>query len=183
MRLGMILAAGQSLRFGAEDKLLAPWHGRPLITWAAEALRQSGCDSLGAVISSPEVGAVLPDDFARHLLPPGLPMSASFALALRNARDAGADGLLICLGDMPNISAALLRRLLASGESCACLQGDRRMPPAHIAAGDFGHALGPVEGDRGAREFLATLPRDRLIRIDARAAHDIDWPGDLSGPA
>lgn len=183
MRLGMILAAGQSLRFGADDKLLAPWQGRPLITWAAEALMQSGCDRLGAVISSPAVGAVLPDDFVLHTLPSGLPMSASFGLALRQARVAGADGLLICLGDMPNVSAALLRRLLTSGESCACVQGDRRMPPAHIAAGDFGKALGRFEGDQGAREFLATLPRDRLIPIDTRTAHDIDRPGDLSGPA
>ena len=182
MRLGMILAAGRSLRFGADDKLLAPWQGRPLITWAADALKQSGCDSLGAVISSPDVGAVLPGGFALHPLPPGLPMSASFGLALRKARDAGADGLLICLGDMPNVSAALLQRLLASGESCACLRGDRRMPPAHIAAADFGRVLGPSDGDQGARQFLATLPLDRLIPIDARMAHDVDRPGDLPGP-
>lgn len=182
MRMGMILAAGQSLRFGAENKLLEPWCGRPLITWAVEALRQSGCESVGAVISSPDVAAVLPDDVVLRQVPPGLPMSASFSLALRTAQDKGAEGLLVCLGDMPNISAALLRQLLAFKESCACVQAGRRMPPAYIAARDFARALCASQGDRGAREFLSTLAEDRLIDIDAKIAHDVDRPGDLVGP-
>ena len=36
--LGVLLAAGASRRFGAEDKLLAPWQGQPLVMAASRAL-------------------------------------------------------------------------------------------------------------------------------------------------
>lgn len=180
--LGAILAAGRSTRFGAEDKLLAPWRGRPLVGWAAEALVASGCDEVIAVISAPEVGAVLPDGFTLHRIAPGLPMSASFKLALRIARDRQADGLLLCLGDMPNVDAGLLRRLRSLPGSGACLAAGRRMPPAYIAAGDFDRALDVEDGDHGARSIIAALPETRLIRIDKDAAHDVDRPSDLTRP-
>lgn len=178
-RAGALLAAGGSTRFGLGDKLLAPWRGRPLVTWAADALRAAGCDGLLAVVSSPAVAAVLPADFSVNALPPGAAMSASFKHAVRWAQQGGADGLLLCLGDMPNVSPALLRRLLDLPGSGACAQGHRRLPPVHIAAGDFARVLAAPEGDHGARALVAALPGDRLIPVSRRAAHDIDRPADL----
>lgn len=182
MRLGALLAAGRSTRFGPDDKLLAPWRGRPLVSWAAGALREAGCDDLIAVISSPAVGAVLPPEFALHPVGPGLPMSESLREALRVARRKGADGLLLCLGDMPNVTPDLLRALLALPGSGACVQGNRRLPPACVAAGDFDRALGAGAGDHGARDLIAALPAHRLIPVSPEMAHDIDRPGDLASP-
>lgn len=179
-RIGALLAAGQSTRFGAGDKLLAPCRGRPLVAWAAEALLASGCEELVAVVASPQVADALPSGFALHHLPPGLPMSESFRVALTLARDAGASGLLMCLGDMPNISPALLRGLMALPGSGACLHAGRRLPPAWIAAADFARALATPPGDHGARAIIAGLPPDRLIPIDATTAHDVDRPDDLT---
>lgn len=181
--LGALLAAGRSTRFGAEDKLLAPWRGRPLLAWAAEALAGAGCTELVAVISSPQVAVALPASFNRLWIAPGLPMSQSFRLALQHARQRGADGLLLALADMPNIDAALLARLLRHPAGAACSDGQRRLPPAFIPAAGFDAALATSEGDFGARAYIAGLPETQLLRIAPHQAHDVDRPQDLQAQA
>ena len=57
--VGILLAAGQSRRFGPTDKLMAPLHGRPLVTYAAATLRAVAPDVLIAVTSSEIVAAEL----------------------------------------------------------------------------------------------------------------------------
>lgn len=181
MRLGALLAAGASTRFGPEDKLLAPWRGRPLVTWAADALHQAGCDRLIAVTSSPAVAAALPAAFECCRVPPGLPMSVSVKAAVAAAARMEARCVLLCLGDMPEVTPDLLRRLLARPGSAACRAGRRRLPPAQIADADFARVLALPEGDHGARDLIADLPEARLIPISANAARDIDRPADLAG--
>lgn len=181
MHMGVLLAAGASTRFGIDDKLLALWKGRPLVTWAAQALSDAGCGLVISVTTSPAVAALLPAGMARRWIAPGLPMSASLRLALREARDRKVKGLLVCLGDMPNVTPELLGRLMAAGESAACVYDRRCMPPAFIAAGDFDRILSLPDGDFGAREVIAGLPPDRLVPIGADAAHDVDRPSDVQG--
>lgn len=177
--LGVLLGAGQSRRFGPEDKLLAPYAGRPLVTHAADAMRGAGCDALAAVVSSPRVAALLLG-FAPLPVAPGLPMSQSFAAALAHARAVGADRLLLCLGDMPGIDAVLLRRLIAREASAACCCDGRRLPPACIVAADFAQAEALPQGDHGARALIATIPEARLIDIEPAFARDVDRTSDLT---
>ncbi|MFH5776845.1 NTP transferase domain-containing protein [Paracoccus sp. NGMCC 1.201697] len=177
-----LLAAGRSVRFGDSDKLLAPWQGRPLVSWAAEALAEADIAERVAVVSSPQVADILPNGFTRLTIAPGLPMSRSFRLALDHARRTGADGLLLALGDMPNIDAALLERLLGMPAGGACTDGRSRLPPAFIPAAAFATALSDHEGDFGARAFIAHLPDDQLIHFAAAQALDIDRPEDLGSP-
>lgn len=176
--IGALLAAGLSRRFGPEDKLLAPWRGQPLVRHAAEALRGAGCAELIAVVSQPEVAAQLPG-FTLLWVAPGLPMSQSFSAVLSHAQRRGAGGLLLTLGDMPQVDGALLRRLLALPGSAACIADGRRMPPAHLVAADFADALALPPGDHGARAVIAAIPPERLVAIDRATARDIDLPGDL----
>lgn len=178
--LGVLLAAGQSRRFGASDKLLADWQGRPLVTWPAQALRDdAGCTELAAVTSSARVAALLPGFVPLHL-PAGSPMSESFALAARHAQRIGAEALLLVLGDMPGVTGALLRQLSGQRASTACLWQDRRMPPALLVGTDIAAALDQPPGDYGARRIITRLPPDRLIPISAGMARDIDHPQDLA---
>lgn len=181
MRLfGVLLAAGASRRFGPEDKLLAACRGRALVLHAAEALRGAGCASLAAVVSSPEVEAALPPDFARLRIAPGGAQSESLKAAVRAAQAARAERLLICLGDMPNLTAETLRRL-AEGppeRSRACLHDGRPTPPALLIAADFPAAL-RIEGDQGARRIFAALPPEDLLPLSAEEARDVDFPADL----
>lgn len=178
-RIGAVLAAGQSRRFGRANKLLMQWQGRPLVAWPADALLRSGCDAVLAIVSDAEVAAVLPGGVEAQGIAPGLPMSASFNLAVQIAIARDATTLLVCLGDMPNIDAGLLGALLARGETCACHHGGTRTPPVAIAAADFARALPSDHGDHGARQLIAALAPDRLLPISASAAHDVDRPPDI----
>lgn len=176
--VGILLAAGRSRRFGESDKLLALWHGEPLVRAAARTLAAAGCDALAAIVSSEAVGDVLPEDYALCRVPPGQPLSASFRRACDWALEVGAERLLIALGDMPAIAPDTLRRLVARSESGACIHRGIRMPPALLRVEDLrGFAL--EEGDRGARGLLAALPEEALLPLAEHEARDVDYPQDL----
>src|SRR5271165_4945182 len=110
-RLGVLLAAGASRRFGPEDKLLAPYRGGALVRSAATSLLGAGCDAVLAIVSSVDVAAALPTGIEICSIAPGQPMAVSFHTAIDQAVARRASRLLICLGDMPNVKPALLRRL------------------------------------------------------------------------
>lgn len=177
--LGVLLAAGASRRFGPEEKLLAAYRGGALVRAAALALLGAGCDEVLAIVSSEDVAAALPAGAEICRIAPGQEMAASFHAAIDQAVARQASRLLICLGDMPNVSPALLRQLAARDRSCACRSGNIRTPPLLLAEADYAAARASAEGDRGARQFLATLPPDTLMAVDPGEMLDIDQPADL----
>ncbi|ADO41259.1 nucleotidyltransferase family protein [Ketogulonicigenium vulgare] len=172
--VGVLLAAGLSRRFGPENKLTFAWQGQPLMSYAADALVGAGCESLAAVVSDPDVAALLPAGFTAIALPTGLPMASSFVAAVDHAVALGGQRLLICLGDMPGISGARLRELLAMPGSAACTCEGARMPPMVLEAADFTRARASAKGDRGARVFLQSLSPQQLLPLEAFEAVDID---------
>ncbi|MGQ3676023.1 nucleotidyltransferase family protein [Xanthobacter sp. TB0139] len=176
---GILLAAGLSRRFGPENKLLTPYRGRTLVTWAAEALLEGGCDVVAAITSSEEVAARLPAGMQNLPLSPGLPMAASFraAIAFAQARQAGR--ALICLGDMPHVTPHMLKSLLARPGNTACISNGVRLPPLLLMEADYEEAARTAEGDRGARAFLQELPEEALFPLEAMAGLDVDTTEDL----
>lgn len=178
---GILLAAGPSQRFGPDDKLLAVYRGRPLVTHAAEALRGAGCDFLVAVVGRPEVAAEL-GEFRPVYPAHGEPMQAlSLRTGIAAARTLGVDRAVIVLGDMPGVTAALIRRVVdrcADDTPSASHDGTRIAPPACFPASLF-EALMTIDGDQGARTLLRGLPAAALVRTDPEQLRDIDTPGDL----
>lgn len=176
--LGVLLAAGASRRFGPQNKLLTPYRGKPLVYAAATSLLGAGCEAVIAILTSSEVADILPSGIEPHLLTPGLPMSDSFRTAIDLAVVRNAASLLICLADMPNITATLLRSLRAQTKSRACQATDWRTPPLLLNAADYQTAREAATGDQGARHFLKMLPPDAMIQISTAEALDIDYPDD-----
>lgn len=179
--IGVLLAAGASRRFGPDDKLLAEWGGQPLVRWPAQALLNSSCERVFAITSSAAVEAVLPAGISPHRIARDLPMAASFRAAIEIARCHRAARLLICLGDMPGVSVALLECILARRQDSACLaEADQvRCPPVLLVRDSFDRAFEQATGDAGARTFIRSLPDNALVAVSSLEAVDVDTPGNL----
>ncbi len=159
----VVLAAGQSTRAGATNKLLAPIDGVPMVARAVARIRESGASPIIVVTGhqSARVCAALADagvSFAHN---------PDFAQGMAGSIGAGIEalpgdvaGALICLGDMPAIEAAEIDRLIeafdAHGGAAICVPkaGRRRGNPVLFARRFFPELLA-LEGDNGAKTVIA----------------------------
>lgn len=180
----VLLAAGRSERFGAEDKLLAPLDGVPMVMHAARRIAGLSPGRRIAVCNpnSPEVAALL-GAFSFEIVTnpdPARGLSSSLSLGIAAAAQGAGEAALVCLGDMPFVSTKHLQALLGGFDSetapmVATTLGDAAMPPALFARSRFAQ-LQALEGDRGARDLLA-----EGVHISAaqKELTDIDRPSDL----
>ena len=176
IRAGLLLAAGASRRFGTDDKLLACLRGRPLLSHAADALRQVPLDRHVAVISNPDLGSLL-NGFEVVVIPQG---GQSDSLKAGVAHLGRPDRLLIVLGDMPDVTPLLLSQVLARATDdgpSASHDSQRPMPPACFPRSQL-PSLAAMSGDRGAGRLLRQLPPERLIAAPGQL-RDIDRPDQI----
>lgn len=104
--LGALIAGGLSSRFGS-DKALAPWRGRAMIGWAADALH-ARCDAL--VVVGREWGGLAS---VADVPGPGLGPLGGIAGALAHAGAHGFGTVLTIGCDMPDVPGTLIDALLA----------------------------------------------------------------------
>ncbi len=180
-RVGLILAAGRSRRFGEQDKLLAPFHGRPVASWAARAMQGVPVDHCLVATRSERV-ATLFRGFEVLLLPPEADaQSESLRIGAARAEALGADQVLITLADMPLVGHGVLAEVAAAcnpERASAATDGARRSPPACFPRCQFA-ALQALSGDAGAGQLLRELPEEALVKVAPRRLSDIDTPEDL----
>jgi CTP:molybdopterin cytidylyltransferase MocA len=183
--VGALLAAGSGSRFGG-NKLEAMLAGTMIGEHAAHALAGCGCDWNVAICRPDAAGLGTALDALGFLRivndTPEAGLSHSLGLAAQYAIRCGAEGVLVCLGDMPFVTTAHLEQLLCAfdatnRESCvASLHGAIRMSPAIIPASLFA-ALATLSGDQGARALL----RDAIcVATDPALLADIDTRPDLA---
>lgn len=180
----ILLAAGRSERFGADDKLLADLGGKPLALHAASMLAGLGAGQLIAVCRSANgalaqaLGAM---GFAIVVNPqPERGLSTSLACGVEQASRSSARAALLCLADMPFVTAAHIAQLTArwdevSAPVVASTNGDAAMPPAIFARAKFAQ-LQSGGGDRGGRGLIAGAP---LVEASTKELTDIDRPRDM----
>lgn len=195
MTVGLLLAAGHSRRFGEDNKLLVPYRGKPLVSHAADAMRDAGLDHLIATVSDERVADLLDGFDICRLVADGLPQSASlragilhqsalsphvFADGLHDFAD-GLSQILVVLGDMPLVTSEHLRAVVdrcSANSASASTDGKRRMPPACFPA-SMTEDLLAVTGDRGAGPLLKALPDEALVEAPKGMLKDIDTVEDL----
>ena len=161
--MGLLLAAGQSRRMGNNNKLLLPVRGVPMIVHAANALAGSGITEIVAVTGhEPErIHAALAGRGVSFTHNPDYAdgLSSSLAAGLEAIPDDTA-AVLVMLGDMPDITAAHVGKIIAAfdpdegREICVptfkgkrgnpVLWGERFIPEMRALAGDVGarHLIG-----------------------------------------
>lgn len=177
---GLLLAAGAGRRIGAPKALLRDRDGTSWLVRAVDAL--APCDGVTVVLGA---GA---DDAAR-LLPPRVEhvvaedwdtgMGASLRAGLRAVAPGGADAVLVALVDLPDVSAAVVARVLAAvpGGPAALARASYAGVPGHpvlIGRDHWAAAADAAVGDRGARDFLAGAEVALVECGDLATGHDVD---------
>lgn len=158
----VVLAAGQSRRMGKVNKLLAPVDGKPMLAHVLESLTGSQARPLAVVTGHDyaAVEAVLPKNgfTLTHNPDYASGLSASLRRGLA-ALPEDIDGVLVCLGDMPRVSPAIVNRLIAAFNPlegrAICVptwQGKRGNPV--LFARRFFPEMQDIAGDTGARALI-----------------------------
>ncbi|NEN79519.1 nucleotidyltransferase family protein [Nocardioides zeae] len=176
---GLLLAAGAGRRMGRPKALVDDWLPRSL-----RALRDGGCRRLTVVIGAAadevrplvpvDVAVVVADDWADG-------MGASLRAGLGALSD-DSPGVLVHLVDLPDVGAAVVRRVLGAWSGPTTLARASYGPPGSAEPGHpvllgAAHVAGvraSAAGDRGARRYLA----DRDVRLvdcaDLASGRDVD---------
>lgn len=192
----LVLAAGSSRRFGADNKLLASRDARPLLGHVLQTVQNSQVDralvvtghdaeSVGLVCDDVSQGADKP--FAQvHNPLHASGMASSLICGIAELAEAGVDAVIVCLGDMPAVTPQVLNQLVAAfreqpGKALyiPTFEGQRGNPVL-IAASLFDSVL-MLEGDTGARVLARQFP-DSVVEVPCESAGvlmDIDVPADL----
>lgn len=179
----LILAAGQSSRFGA-PKQLAVFEGKSLLQRAIELSLAAGKEpivTLGAhaeqITQDRSVGSLLERQATALQVPDWSEgMSRSICAGVEKAIQRNAGGILMLLVDQPLITAADLKRMsheIDPGEPqiiASSYQGTAGVP-AYFSWHYF-PALMALKGDVGARKLIQSNPH-QLIEMDGRLL-DID---------
>jgi molybdenum cofactor cytidylyltransferase len=182
----VVLAAGRSSRMGGPNKLLAEIGGRPLVRIVVEQALASRArpvvvvtghqrERVEAALAGLPVKCVHNPHYAD-----GLGTSLKAAIA---GLPAEVDGAIVCLGDMPQVDAALIDRLIGAIDpdkgalvAVPTIDGKRGNPV--VWSRPFFPDLTAVEGDVGARHLIGRYA-EAVVEVPVSgdaALTDIDTP-------
>ncbi|MDP2773610.1 MAG: NTP transferase domain-containing protein [Nocardioides sp.] len=177
---GLLLAAGAGSRLGTPKALVHDATGSWLAR-ATQALREGGCDDVTVVLGAAAdealslldglgVDVVIAGDWADG-------MSASLLAGLRSL-PAAADAAVVLLVDLPDVTAEVVRRVVAAGAgpddlARATFEG-RPGHPVLLGRDHWAGVTATAAGDRGARDYLARTDV-RLVECgDLATGVDVD---------
>ena len=186
----VVLAAGRSTRMGTANKLLADVGGRPMVRRVVDAARASRADPVVVVtgFERDRVEAALDGSEATLVHNPDYAAGLSTSLHRGVAALSEAiDGVVVCLGDMPRVSSAVIDRLIAAFDPlegrAICLstwQGKRGNPV--LIARRFFAEVQTISGDVGAKALIGEYPEAvcEVAMADDGVLCDVDTPDALA---
>jgi CTP:molybdopterin cytidylyltransferase MocA len=190
---GLLLAAGAGRRYGMPKALVddGGWLRR-----SVAALADGGCDPVLVVLgaAAEQAAAMLPENVRTVIAPDweeGMGASLRAGLAALARPDAVA--ALIHLVDLPDVGAAVVRRLIGHARPDAVARAafdGRHGHPVLLGRDHWDSVVAGATGDRGARDWLAG--RSDLVLVDCgdlatgtdvdRAGPEVDRAGPEVGP-
>jgi len=174
---------------GADNKLLAPVDGQPMVAHVVDAILASRASPVVVVTGheAERVRAALGERAVQWCHNPDYAEGLSTSLRAGLAALPEVDGVLIALADMPRIKAAQIDRLIAAfhptdGRAiCVPTVRGKRGNPVLFAT-RFVPEMRQVSGDVGARHLIGAHA-DEVVEIemdDDAALVDIDTPAALA---
>jgi len=183
----ILLAAGSSSRLGKPKQLLQV-DGETLLRRTARLAIEAGCSPnvvvLGAFVEElkPQLNGLDVDVVTNVNWPQGMGSSLAVAMKWLLNRQTPPAAILVLVCDQPNLSADLMRALVARQFSDAKLAIASRYAekigvPAVFSPALFAE-LAALKGDKGARSILAQYARDVGTVDFPLGEFDIDTPAD-----
>ncbi len=187
---GVVLAAGTSSRFGAENKLLTTVEGEPIVRRAAQTLVESVVDPVVVVLGHEaervrDALAGLPvETVVNEDYDDGQASSLRTGIETVRCRNDELEATVVALGDMPFVSPKTVDALVvayaadAGDAIAAAFEGVRGNPVLFDER--FFEPLTAVDGDVGGREILLESDASVLVDVDdSGVRRDVDVPSDV----
>ena len=175
----VLLAAGQSVRFGDGNKLDEDFLGRPLGLHVAVALEDMPFQERIVVTDGCEIDYGAHHYRVMHNPDATQGMASSLRIGVACAKEQGAGAVLVALADMPRVTASHIYRMydVADGPGAVVASSDGRdaRPPALFGADQFDRLLA-LTGAMGARDLIRG--GRHVVTSDAELI-DVDTPADL----
>ena len=179
----VVLAAGDSDRFGAADKLLAQISGGSVLSVMASSLIDIHFKHKVMVIGCDPVGKPWDDfagfNFVQNLESGALGRSVALGVAALNP---DCQAVVLALGDMPFVHRSTYVKLC---EACTDLDSivvskcsTALGPPTAFGRQHFDRLM-KLDGIRGAAQIWSGHPDLKIVVIDDPEARDIDTQDDL----
>ena len=178
---GLLLAAGAGRRMGRPKALVEGW-----LESAVRTLTEGGCAQVTVVLgaSAEEALPLLEGTGATAVVAADWAdgMSASLRAGLVALEGMDADAALVSLVDLPDLTPAVVARVLGGGAGAGTLRraayGGEPGHPVLIGRDHWAGVAGEAAGDRGARGYLATHDVELVECGDLATGRDVDSVSD-----
>lgn len=179
--VGLLLAAGAGTRMGTPKALVREADGTSWLARSVRVLRDGGCERVSVVLGAEAARA-------RRLVPDGVDvvvatdwadgMSASLVAGLGFLETSALEAALVSLVDLPDLTADVVRRVLAAGSGPTALARatytGRPGHPVLIGRDHWAGVVAAVSGDEGAKAYLMAHHAERVECGDLATGDDQD---------
>jgi molybdenum cofactor cytidylyltransferase len=179
VKAGLILAAGEGVRFGDQPKLLADLEGRPVLEHAVRAqCAVIGLERVVVVLGANAAGIMAGVNFLCAEPVICEDWREGMAASLRRGVEEldGAERVLVTLGDQPLVTPEVIARFLEAAPGTRATYDGRPGHPVVLGPEQL-RAIAGLRGNSGARQLLGDAPAIECAELCC--GRDIDTPDDL----
>lgn len=156
----------------------------PWLVSSRQTLLEGGCGDVLVVLGAEAEAAADLLDGAAHVVAEdwGDGMSASLRAGLRAAGEGDARAVVVHLVDLPDVGPEVIRRVLAFAAPDALVRAAYHGHPGHpvlIGADHWADLMADLDGDEGAKHYLARHDVTLVECADLATGADIDTPAEF----